>query len=100
MNTTTNKLEIELKEITWLGSMETGWGNGYVKLPKGHPYWGKDYDDIPVEVHGGLTFGEEDENGFWVVGFDTAHHSDTRAYWTKERVEEETNNLREQLENL
>jgi len=32
--------------------------NGYVALPKGHPCYGKGYDNIDVEVHGGLTFSE------------------------------------------
>lgn len=52
--------------------------NGYVALPKGHPWYGKGYDDIDVEVHGGLTFaregnGHEWERGYWWVGFDCAH---------------------------
>ena len=36
--------------------LEKGWGNGYVRIPEGHPYYEKTYDDIPVSVHGGLTF--------------------------------------------
>lgn len=92
-------LEIKLIKITWLDGIDTGWGNGYVKLPKGHKYYGVHYDDIPVDVHGGLTYSEE-EDGFWVVGFDTAHGGDHSRNWTKERVEEETKNLAKQLENI
>jgi hypothetical protein len=29
---------------------------GYVAVPPGHPAHGKDYDDVNVDVHGGLTF--------------------------------------------
>ena len=31
---------------------------GYTRIPPGHPWHGKDYDDIDVDVHGGLTFAE------------------------------------------
>jgi len=44
-----------IREITWLGSIETGWGNGYVAVPKEHPLYGKDYNNIDIDIHGGLT---------------------------------------------
>jgi hypothetical protein len=31
---------------------------GYVGVPGGHPFHGKGYDDLPVVVHGGLTFAD------------------------------------------
>jgi len=92
-----------LRENTW--ATTSGWGNGYVRLPETHPYYGADYNDIPVEVHGGLTFGEHlskcpiFNSGFW-VGFDTMHNIETRTSWPKERVQAETENLRIQLEAL
>src|SRR5258708_15897314 len=55
---------------------------GYVRVPPGHPAHGKDYDDVNVRVHGGLTFGSiencehEDGTGFW-FGFDCAHFRDS-----------------------
>jgi hypothetical protein len=52
---------------------------GYVGLPKGHKYYGKDYRKIDVDVHGGLTYAEDD-NGFWVIGFDCAHSGDYTGY--------------------
>lgn len=76
-----------------------GWGNGYVHLPPEHPFHGVDYDEIPVEVHGGLTYAEN-EKGAWVVGFDTSHHGDTLEKWPMEEVEAETIRLKEQLERL
>lgn len=83
----------EIKQITWLAGCVTGWGNGYVKLPKGHPWYGKDYDDIKVSVHGGLTYSRQ-EGKYWVIGFDCAHFNDTPATCPKEYVEKETESLR------
>lgn len=48
---------------------------GYVILTKDNKFYGKDYDHIPVQVHGGLTFSDE-VNGEWLIGFDCAHHND------------------------
>lgn len=66
---------------------------GYVGVPPGHPWHGKDYGDVEVafpdiDVHGGLTYaakchgrvchvpapGEPDE--LWWLGFDHAHAFD------------------------
>lgn len=66
---------------------------GYVGVFAGHPFFGLDYNDIPVEVHGGLTFADrcdpsEDETGVchfpepgepdnvWWFGFDCGHAFD------------------------
>lgn len=52
---------------------------GYVGLLPGHPWYDVDYDDLDVEVHGGLTFGgrlsDAPEAMRW-VGFDCAHAGD------------------------
>jgi hypothetical protein len=57
---------------------------GYVRVPPGHPAFGKEYDAIEVDVHGGLTFSEiepckehEDGQGYW-FGFDCAHFQDAQ----------------------
>lgn len=53
----------------------------YIKLAEGHKYHGKNYDDIPLGVHGGLTFSDnvkQDErwsDGWW-IGWDYAHLGD------------------------
>jgi hypothetical protein len=56
---------------------------GYVRVPPGHPSHGKDYNEVEVDVHGGLTFGQiepcdthKDGIGYW-LGFDCAHHGDS-----------------------
>lgn len=96
-------------------SLNTGWGCGYVVIPRNSPLYGVNYFELDnhVDVHGGLTFGQQveylkDRNWSfpeeitqgWVVGFDSGHHQDTIQTWPKERVEMETQNLREQLEEL
>ena len=60
-----------------------GYRCGYIRVPKGHPWFGTDdlqYSNI--DVHGGITFGEpdkpcneDDEPGWW-LGFDCAHAFD------------------------
>lgn len=61
---------------------------GYVGLPPSHPLHGKPYEDLELEVHGGLTYagscaghichvpapGEPDD--VWWLGFDCGHASD------------------------
>ena len=103
---------IKLVKNTWLKRYDDkptnhGWGNGYVRIPDGHEFNGMEYMDIPVDVHGGLTFGRYIEEGdyldfskgFW-VGFDTAHHSDTLQRWPVDRVMEETIDLFKQIYGL
>ncbi len=48
-----------VKEIDWMDRniLDCGWRNGYVLIPEGHKYHGVPYHKIPVDVHGGLTFG-------------------------------------------
>jgi len=104
-------------ENNWLGSIERGWGNGYVLIPKGNLLHGKHYDDIDVDVHGGLTFPElvdekmieqwdcehgltKEDIGCWMVGFDTAHYRDNISRWPQEEVQKEADNLKDQLEKL
>jgi hypothetical protein len=61
----------------------TGTLCGYVGIPKEHRFWGKSYhgeneevDAISEDVHGGLTYAQEGDDGWWYFGFDTAHHDD------------------------
>lgn len=67
---------------------------GYVGVAEGHRYFEKGYDDVPTEVHGGLTFSEfcadtkDESHGIchvpddgephrvWWLGFDCAHLGD------------------------
>lgn len=61
---------------------------GYVGLPKGHRAFGQDYDEIEVDVHGGLTYAshgmfEYDGPRLWWVGFDCYHSGDFSSYYSK-----------------
>ncbi len=69
---------------------------GYVGVSDGHPFFGKDYNSVDVDCHGGLTFSntcanvEETEEGHyichvaepnepqkvWWLGFDCGHFMD------------------------
>jgi hypothetical protein len=101
------------------GSMSSaGYANGYVAIPKEHPLYGISYNDVDVDVHGGLTFAEKSEvvndlfdknkteyleselpNGYWVFGFDTMHFMDNLDNCPREWCIAETNRLKQQLEN-
>jgi hypothetical protein len=66
-----------------LRSETTGTLCGYVGIPKEHRFWGKSYhrddeeiDAISTDVHGGLTYSGEGDDGWWYFGFDTAHAED------------------------
>jgi hypothetical protein len=47
---------------------------GYVSVPSNHPFYQKKYEDIDIECHGGLTFGECNDR-HW-IGFDCGHSHD------------------------
>lgn len=95
---------------------------GYVGVPEEHPAFGKDYEHIDVNIHGGLTYAAEcrghichkPEPGMpekvWWLGFDTAHCGDlspgmlrhfngfdSDTYKDVKYVEQETLELAEQL---
>jgi len=52
-----------------------GFRCGYICLSSDHPWFGKDYDHIPADVHGGLTYASGTEMEWW-IGFDCAHCGD------------------------
>lgn len=84
----------------------------YVFLPKNHKYYGKQYFDIPIECHWGLTFSDKDlifnplPNKKWVIGWDYAHCDDYTSFgldfegqkkWTTDELVEEVKEVIEQL---
>lgn len=60
---------------------------GYVEIPHDSKYFNVDYDNIPVECHGGLTYGRGflvgeatiDDNRYF-IGWDYAHYGDYVGY--------------------
>ena len=78
-----------------------GWWCGYVMIPTDNPYHGKDYDEVPIECHGGLTYGnefhiEESANHKrFAFGFDFNHFDDGGG--TEELVIQECKRIVDQL---
>lgn len=84
-----------------------GYRCGYIRVPPGHPWHGKHYDEVDAHVHGGLTFAEADtpcekdgpDNAWW-VGFDCGHAFDAADYemkWDDDKSREIMLGLREQF---
>lgn len=88
--------------------MPMGYRCGYVGLPHGHKYYKALYDVIPVDCHGGLTYGEselhgqDDKNIYW-IGFDCGHCCDgydaekTKEYYGDDKETMELVNVRERI---
>lgn len=105
-------MKTAIRKIDWLHS-ETWYWNWYVAIPPWHKYHWIDYYDIPVEVHGWLTFstlmnetyGEKWSefrhfpNWYWIIWFDTAHYWDTKENCNREYVLSEIESLVKQLSN-
>lgn len=64
----------EHQGFTWVVlHNNNGYRCGYVRIPETHPWFKKYYDDLnDVSVHGGLTYNQLAEDGWW-IGFDCAH---------------------------
>lgn len=69
-----------------------GYWCGYVAVPEGHPWFGRDHDQIGARVHGMLNYsggcnpqagichevGPGDDDLVWWLGFDCGHPQDVR----------------------
>jgi hypothetical protein len=71
---------------------DTGHRCGYVEIPRSHPCYEKEYSNIDVNVHGGLTYSAhvnempyDTPEEFWVLGFDCIHSSDANDLEAYER---------------
>lgn len=87
-----------------------GHSNGYIAVPKDHPWYEVHYNHIDVNIHGGLTFsnnmsdwikeiavGELPEtNDYWVIGFDTCHYGDNEHNCNLNYVLSEVESLKQQ----
>ena len=104
----------------WILNLGT-YPTAYVKIPESHKYWLKDYSDIDIEVHGGLTYSKDylniSENQKiegWFIGWDYAHFGDYVGYeehvpsryrtggkkWTTEEIQKEVYDVCYQLKNI
>jgi len=63
----------------------------YIRIPESHSCYKKDYDEIDIDVHGGLTYAKDYlhvENNVkmegWFIGWDYAHAGDYMGYYMSE----------------
>lgn len=97
---------------------------GYVGVDSSHPYFGKEYGECNVDVHGGLTYSDKCQGSIchipepgmpdevWWLGFDCAHLGDACPcydyrrigpmdhYRSVEYVKRETESLARQLREI
>ena len=92
----------------------------YVQLQKDHPYYKENYEFMEIDVHGGITYGQDGfhpnfpgidpRDGFW-IGWDYNHcfdfnalaHPVPREYekmWTTEEIFEDVKSVIEQLKEI
>ena len=63
--------------------MSLGHRCGYVGIPKDHELYGKHYNNILLDCHGGLTYSGDGyplDDDLWYIGFDCAHWGDGKDY--------------------
>ncbi len=87
--------EDEATGLTCLAVRASAHWCGYVGVPENHPLFGKGYNDVDFDVHGGITFADACQEGegearichtpesgqpdkVWWFGFDCAHAGDLR----------------------
>ena len=89
----------------------------YIGLPREHKYFGKVYDKMDINCHGGLTFASSDYHysiidtpNIWWIGWDYAHWGDYMGYkelldtdnnskkWTRVELKKEVMKVIKQLE--
>jgi hypothetical protein len=102
--------------IMFMSCLPYAWYNGYVVLPEGHKFNGVFYDNIDVDVHGGLTFSKYaskyinsafEKRGSnikiskkdYTIGFDCNHYQDNVYKCNQKYVENQIKNLVLQIEN-
>lgn len=93
----------------------------YIRIPESHKYYDKDYDEINIDVHGGLTYAHDylyiddiTKLEGWFIGWDYAHSYDyvgwyedeyyqkhdlhkDRKKWTTQEIKEEVASVCYQL---
>jgi hypothetical protein len=82
-------------------SNNDNWWCSYVVLPENHTMKNRNYNDVKVDCHGGLTYAgkfhiKKSKNfGKWAIGCDFAHYNDNGG--TKEQAIEECWRIVDQL---
>lgn len=89
------------------------WPCAYVRIPKGHPMYGKGTDalwDFAVLPHGGFTFSgiqKREPGSGWFVGWDYSHAGDYNALvgidgkrWRTEEMDAECREVIDQIKDM
>lgn len=104
-----NKLEKEIEYKGYKGFIkqngmgEHKWRCAYVVVPKENKLYEREYNELSLDVHGGVTFSEYGDvfsgrtdgelktlkDDDWVLGIDFAHGGDSMDIWDLDAVEEE-----------
>lgn len=92
-------------EIAFLSEMDMhlDWWNGYVVIPEGHELHKRDYMEIDIDCHGGLTFAGyppvemTEGNKEWWLGFDCNHYNDNPIDNDEDFVRRECRGIIDQL---
>ena len=60
------------------------WYCAYVEIPIHHPFYNVSYDDIPIDVHGGVTFAGNHRmcHDHYCIGWDYHHVGDYNPFFT------------------
>lgn len=73
--------------VNIIRQQELGHLCGYIQIPKDHPIYRKELDEIkaiipePIPAHGGLNFSRYNpEDGLFWIGFDCGHADDLSPY--------------------
>lgn len=86
----------------------------YIEIPKNHCFYGKSWNEININVHGGVTYARDhllDIKNSWFIGWDYAHCDDYTGYeemldtsirihgkkWTTEQIYKHVKNAIQQL---
>lgn len=96
-----------------------GEANGYVAIPPSHPlhgchYYHNDFIEHGIKVHNGVTYSAYADDSYsvtkgknldipdnyWVLGFHTQSRDDDKQTWNLQRVIEETERLKTQIQAL
>jgi len=99
------KIQTLLIPIDFSHIIPHGYANGYIGLPKEHPWFNKHYDNIDVDIHGGLTYSNDhppkgEPDGLWWTGFDTAHCYDNQVNCDETYCRNEVESLKQQALNV
>lgn len=85
--------------------MPMGYRCGYVGIPIESKFYGKSYDDIPVECHCGLTYASkklhlQNDTSVWWIGFDCGHCCDGYDVQKIKELYSDDENIMKQVERM